>query len=151
MNISKYLLQKSDVKTLLIVVVALGSLFSCSSLKKSKTQTIVNGAITVANANYNATKFSTQRVWSNIQLTGEFSGQRGQADSVRALVMTMLDFINFANGEKATFVFDSGVVPGGKIDLNLPSQDQDYALVFYNTSSGNTPIQVTAQAILTYK
>ena len=151
MNFLKNNSLKPEMEILLVALIAFAFCISCSVLKKAKTQAIVNGAVSVANANYNATRFTTKKTWSNIELTGEFIVQGIQGGDIRVLVMTMMDFINYSNGRKATFTYDSGQVITAKINLQLPSQDEDYMLVFDNTFSAKTDKQVNAVINLKYK
>ena len=151
MNLLKNNSSKPKIDILLIALITLAFCFSCGTVKKVKTQAIVNGTVSVANANYNSSKFTTKKTWSDIEVTGEFIVPGLQAGDIRVLVMTMLDYINFTNGRKAIFVYDSGQVVTARINLKLPSQDEDYMLVFDNTASARADKQVNAVINLKYK
>lgn len=151
MNCSKNYSLKPKMEILLVALIAFAFYISCGTVQKAKTQAIVNGTVSVANANYNASRFTTKKTWSNIEVTGEFIVPGLQAGNIRVLVMTMFDFINYTNGRKATFVYDSGQVITARINLKLPSQDEDYVLVFDNTASARADKQVNAKINLKYK
>jgi hypothetical protein len=111
---------------------------------------LLNGSIVVEAAGYKYYNFSINQNWRNISLTGSFQASGGSGNDIRVLVMTNNDFKNYTNGHKASSYYNSGKLTASNVNINLPSQADDYVLVFDNAFSLISDKTVTGNITLSY-
>ncbi len=115
-------------KGLLFIAIMLGILISgCVS---NKTQTIVDGVVTVEAGKYVNYQFS---VPSQASVSGNFTASGGSGNDIRVLILDETSYVNWINGHNVSTFYDSGQITTGSITASLPKGS--YYLVYSNTFS----------------
>ncbi len=115
-------------KDLLFIGIILGILISgCIS---NKTQTIVDGVVTVEPGKYVNYQFS---VPSQATVSGNFTASGGSGNDIRVLILDETSYINWINGHNVSTYYDSGQMTTGSIAADVPKGS--YYLIYSNTFS----------------
>ncbi len=130
-------------KGLLFIAVIFGIVISgCVS---NKTETIVDGVITVEAGKYVDYKFS---VPSQASVSGNFTASGGSGNDIRILILDETAYVNWINGHNVSTYYDSGQITIGSITASLPKGN--YYLVYSNTFSTLSAKNVKTKVDVTY-
>ncbi len=129
-------------KGLLYIAIIFGIVISgCVS---NKTQTIIDGLVTVEPGKYVSYQFS---VPSQATVSGNFTASGGSGNDIRVLILDETSYTNWINGHNVSTYYDSGQMTTGSIAANVPKGS--YYLVYSNmfsiasTKSVKTKVDVT--------
>ena len=126
---------------------------------------VVNVPFSVSAKNFRYYKFNLPEASTNVAIVGDFTvvpdaggrkndGKRQppQPDTaIEVYVLSESSFAMWQTGYATNSVFDSGRVPQGKIEADLPPGAGVYYLVFSNKFSPNMAKKVDATVVLHYK
>jgi Ca2+-binding RTX toxin-like protein len=130
-------------KGLLFVAVIFGIVLSgCVS---NKTETIVDGVVTVEAGKYVDYNFS---VPSQASISGNFTASGGSGNDIRVLILDETSYINWINGHNVSTYYDSGQITTGSITASVPKGN--YYLVYSNTFSTLSAKNVKTKVDVTY-
>ena len=123
-------------------------------------QGIVDNSFSVAAHNLRYYKFALPQGSMHVSIVGQFNassdahgkGHAQQADdNIEVYVMSESAFVAWQNGYNGTNVYESGRVPHGSMQAELPDGAGIYYLIFNNKFAPNTGKQVNADVLLRYK
>ena len=133
-------------------------------------QTVLQTPFSVSAHNFRYYKFSLPPGSVNVAIIGQFSassdGSKGHsdrktpdkdsagkddADSIEVYVLSEPAFIVWQNGYAASSVYESGRVPEGTVQAELPAGAGIYYLVFNNKFAPKAAKNVNATVLLRYK
>jgi hypothetical protein len=124
-------------------------------------QGIVDNSFPVAAHNFRYYKFALPQGSMHVSIVGQFSassdthsgkGPAQEADNnIEVYVMSESAFVAWQNGYNGTNVFESGRVPHGAVQAELPDGAGIYYLIFNNKFSPTTAKHVDADLLLRYK
>ena len=107
-------------------------------------------------------KFSLPEGSANVAIRGQFSAtaenqsldkEKDNKDdsSIEVFVLTDAAFTVWQNGSAARAVYDSGIVPTGTVQADLPAGAGVYYLVFSNKAAPKTAKSIRAAVLLRHK
>ena len=118
-------------------------------LPQPRTQTIIDGALTVAAMGFTYYTFTVPADATSVSVDGHFTATGGTGNDIEVYVLNDDDFVNFKNGHSAPTLYNSGKVTQDSISATIPATGT-YYLVFNNNFSLLTPKAVQATATLHY-
>jgi len=130
-------------KGLLFIALILG--IAISGCVGYKTETVVDGVITVEAGRYVNYQFS---VPSQASVSGNFTASGGTGNDIRVLILDETSYINWANGHNVSTYYDSGQITTGKIAARIP--EGKYYLVYSNIFSIASSKNVKTKVDITY-
>lgn len=122
-------------------------------------QSILEAPFTVSAHSFRYYKFALPEGSMRVSIVGEFTASTAtrspatnDADNgIEVYVLSEPAFAVWQNGYAATSVYESGKVPQGKLEAELPPGAGIYYLIFSNKFSSKTPKNVSASVLLRYK
>jgi hypothetical protein len=132
-------------------------------------QTILDTPFTVGPHTFRYYKFALPEGSVNVAIVGQFAadasngaprkemdtkgkGAKDPQDSgIEVYVLTDAAFTVWQNGYATSSIYESGKVPAGAVQAEIPAGAGIYYLVFSNKSSLKTPRSVRATVLLRYK
>lgn len=118
--------------------------------KQQRTATLNNPALIVKAISYNATKFDIPAGAVNALLNGTFTARGGLGNDIDVLVLSQDDFVNWQNRHPYKYVYSSGKVTTGTLNVTLPANAGTYYLVFDNRFSLMSEKSIKVNATLSY-
>jgi len=127
-------------------------------------QTILQTPFTVSAHNFRYYKFALPEGSTNVLIVGQFAATAAEkqsatskdkagdsVDGIEVYVLSEPAFAVWQNGYTASSVYESGKVPEGQIQAELPAGAGIYYLVFSNKASAKSAKSVNATVLLRYK
>lgn len=120
-------------------------------------QSILEESFTVGPRNFQYFKFSLPEGSVNISVIGQFNvtgssgNQKDKEVSIEAYVLTESAFTVWQHGYATSSLYESGRVPEGTIDAQLPAGAGVYYLIFNNRYTPKSSKNLHATALLRYK
>lgn len=128
-------------------------------------QAVVDVPFSVAGKNFRYYKFTLPEASTNVAIVGDFAvlpdgaGRKNDSrhpspsddNAIEVYVLSESSFAMWQTGYATNSVFDSGKVPQGKIEADLPPGAGVYYLVFSNRFSPAKAKKVDATVVLHYK
>ena len=113
---------------LIPVALAVSAVVVYELASMQKGETIISGSVIVVADNYNATSFYTP-AGANIYISGNFSAQiasgpnTGATGTIRVLIVNDTYYEQYVTvgSLPSNYFYDSGDVPGGSFNVNLPA------------------------------